>query len=72
MAVSPLEGEYVCVQIPLVSSVNLDARCRHYSCSAPVAFYGWPLISANTSHKDETSVYVCLSVCVSVQVYAYP
>lgn len=62
MAASPLEGEFVCVQIPLVLSVNLDTRCRHrsgslmLSCSAAVAFYGWPLISANTSYKDETSV----------------
>ena len=34
------------------------------SCSAAVAFYGWPLISANTSYKDETSVRVCVWVCV--------
>lgn len=76
MAESPLEGEFVCVQILLVSSVNLDSRCRRccgclmLSCSAAVAFYGWPLISANTSHKDETSV--CVSVCVSAQVCMYP
>lgn len=69
MAVSPLEGEFVCVQIPLVLSVNIDTRyrrcsgCLMLSCSAAVAFYGWPLISANTSRKTETSV--CVRVCVS-------
>lgn len=73
MAASPLEGELVCVQIPLVLSVNLDARYRRrsgrlmLSCSAAVAFYGWPLISANASHKDETPVCVCVSKCVRVR-----
>lgn len=69
MAASPLEGELVCIQIPLVLSVNLDALHRHHSgrlmlsCSAALAFYGWPLISVNTSRRDETPVCVCVSVC---------
>lgn len=86
MAVSLLEGEFVCIQIPLVLSINLDTRYRHrsgrlmLSCRATVAFYGWPLISANTSHRDETSVSlcvrvpaqvcVCMCVCVSITVLA--
>lgn len=32
-------------------------------CSAAVAFYGWPLISTNTSHRDETLLCLSVRVC---------
>lgn len=33
------------------------------SCRAALAFYGWPLISTNTSQRDETSLCPSVRVC---------